>query len=503
MLPLLLLLVLQATSSSEASPHRGSVPGQASGRSAPSDRNTRNKLLLISFDGFRWDYDRDVDTPHLDQMALDGVRAAYVTPPFLTITSPSHFTLLSGRYVENHGVIHNIWFNTTTQEKKQYYQSQFVSSYWDNGSLPIWITAQRQGLKAGSLHFPGTAAKYRGEVVGVKQVEPPFYDHSNETDWRLNIDKVVGDWFHGQDLDFVSLYFGEPDMVGHEHGPDSPERREMVRQVDRTVGFIRQRIQDHGLTERLNVIITADHGMTTVLRGAGVKEIILSQIPGFDFKDIKFQLLDYGPTGMLLPKDGLLEKVYLALKGGHPNLHVYKKEDMPARLHYGNHPRLLPLILFADPGYVINGLFPVQYSKGEHGFDNKGLDMKPFFRAVGPDFQRNLQVGPFETVNVYPLMCHLLGITPEVNDGALEVTSNMLRPSPDPVDQEREILWDVVVGLSAVAGFLALVFIISTAQTMYKRSKRDNFMEKCPRSTEGEAIDDQKDHQIDMKHSYF
>ena len=98
MLPLLLLLVLQATSSSEAAPHRGSVPGQESVRSAPSDRTTRNKLLLISFDGFRWDYDRDVDTPHLDQMALDGVRAAYVTPPFLTITSPTHFTLLSGRH---------------------------------------------------------------------------------------------------------------------------------------------------------------------------------------------------------------------------------------------------------------------------------------------------------------------------------------------------------------------------------------------------------------------
>ena len=130
----------------------------------------------------------------------------------------------------------------------------------------------------------------------------------------------------------------------------------MVRQVDRTVGYIRQKIQAYGLTERLNVIITADHGMTTVLRGAGVNEIILSQIPGFDFKDIKFQLVDYGPAGMLLPKDGLLEKVYLALKGGHPNLHVYKKEDMPARLHFGNHPRLLPLILFADPGYVINGV---------------------------------------------------------------------------------------------------------------------------------------------------
>uniref|UniRef100_A0A672H661 Ectonucleotide pyrophosphatase/phosphodiesterase 7, tandem duplicate 2 n=1 Tax=Salarias fasciatus TaxID=181472 RepID=A0A672H661_SALFA len=393
-----------------------------------SDSSARNKLLLISFDGFRWDYDRDVHTPHLDAMAVDGVKAQYVTPAFITITSPTHFTLLTGRYIENHGVIHNMWFNTTTQEKKQYYQSQFVDSYWDNGSLPIWITAQRQGLKAGSLHFPGTAATYRGETVEVKEVEPLFYDYSNETDWRLNIDKVIGEWFHQQDLDFVSLYFGEPDLVGHRYGPDSPERREMVEQVDRTVGYIREKARQHGLTDRLNIIMTADHGMTTVLRGGLVNEIILSEIPGFSFKDLQFHLVDYGPTGMLLPKEGKLETVYQALKGGHPHLHVYKKEEMPERLHYSKHPRLLPIILFADPGYVINGFFPLQFNKGEHGFDNQVLDMKPFFRAVGPDFQKNLEVGPFETVHVYALMCHLLEMSPEVNDGSLDYTKHMLVP---------------------------------------------------------------------------
>uniref|UniRef100_A0AAY4AHB3 Uncharacterized protein n=1 Tax=Denticeps clupeoides TaxID=299321 RepID=A0AAY4AHB3_9TELE len=391
-------------------------------------REVRNKLLLVSFDGFRWDYDRDVDTPNLDSMAKDGVKAAYVTPPFVTMTSPSHFTILTGRYVENHGVIHNVWFNVTTQEKKQYYMTQFVNDYWDNGSLPIWITAQRQGLKAGSLHFPGTAATYQRETVKVKEVEPRFYDYSNETVWRENIDRVIGDWFAKQDLDFVSVYFGEPDATGHKFGPDSPERRDVVRMVDRTVGYIRATVEKHGLAARLNIIITADHGMATVHHGSGANAITLSNFPDFSFRDIKFQMLDYGPTAMLLPKEGLLEKVYLALKGAHPNLHVYKRKDMPARLHYGAHPRILPIMLYADPGYVINGV--IQYNKGEHGFDNHFMDMKAFFRAVGPDFHRNLMVGPFENVNIYPLMCHLLGITPETNDGSLDATRHMLL-SPD------------------------------------------------------------------------
>ena len=215
-----------------------------------------------------------------------------------------------------------------------------------------------QGLKAGSLHFPGTASSYQGQVAMVREVEPLLYNYKNETLWRENTDKVM-DWFRDQDLDFISQYFGEPDGTGHRYGPDSPERREMVRQVDRTVGYIRQSAERHGLTDRLNIIITADHGMSSVYRNGLVEEITLSKIPGFSFSDVSFHLVDFGPSGMLLPKPGKLEKVYNALKGAHPHLHVFKKEDMPERLHFANNDRILPIILWADAGYVINGVCQV------------------------------------------------------------------------------------------------------------------------------------------------
>ena len=61
----------------------------------------------------------------------------------------------------------------------------------------------------------------------------------------------------------------------------------------------------------------------------------------------------------------------------------------------------------------------VQFNNGEHGFRNDFMDMKIIFRAVGPSFRRGLEVEPFESVHVYELMCHLLGIVPEANDGLL------------------------------------------------------------------------------------
>lgn len=220
----------------------------------------------------------------------------------------------------------------------------------------------------------------------VRDVEPRFYNYKNETAWRGNSDKVMG-WFRDQDLDFVSMYFGEPDSTGHKYGPDSPERREMVKQVDRTVGYIRNSAHRHGLTDRLNIIITSDHGMSNVYRNGLVKEITLSRIRGFSFRDLSFHLVDFGPSGMLLPKPGRLEKVYNALKGAHPHLHVYKKEEMPERLHFANNARILPIILWADPGYVINGV-----GKADNGiFELPHLQnvlsslrhLKPVLRASG------------------------------------------------------------------------------------------------------------------------
>ncbi|XP_035864972.1 ectonucleotide pyrophosphatase/phosphodiesterase family member 7 [Phyllostomus discolor] len=386
----------------------------------------RNKLLLVSFDGFRWDYDQDVETPNLDAMALDGVKARYMTPAFVTMTSPCHFTLVTGKYIENHGVVHNMFYNTTSKVKLPYHATLGIQRWWDNGSVPIWITAQRQGLRTGSFFYPGGNVTYQGTAVTLSRKEGVLHNYKNETEWRANIDTVMR-WFTEEGLDLVTLYFGEPDSTGHRYGPDSQQRRDMVKQVDRTVGYLRDGIRRSGLEGGLNLIVTSDHGMTTVNKKAG-DLVEFHKFPNFTFKDIEFELLDYGPNGMLLPKEGRLEAVYQALKDAHPRLHVYKKESFPESFHYANNPRVTPLVMYSDPGYVIHGRLNVQFNNGEHGFDNQHMDMKTIFRAMGPSFRKGLEVEPFESVHVYELLCRLLGIVPEANDGALSTLLPMLMP---------------------------------------------------------------------------
>ncbi|KAL2764550.1 ectonucleotide pyrophosphatase/phosphodiesterase family member 7 precursor, partial [Daubentonia madagascariensis] len=257
------------------------------------------------------------------------------------------------KYIENHGVVHNMYYNTTSKVKLPYHATLGIERWWDNGSVPIWITAQRQGLKTGSFFYPGGNVTYQGVAVTLSRKEGVLHNYNNETEWRANIDTVM-EWLTEEDLDLVTLYFGEPDSTGHKYGPESQERKQVVEQVDRTVGYLRESIERNHLSSILNLIVTSDHGMTTVNKKAS-DLVEFHKFLNFTFQDIEFELLDYGPNGMLVPKAGMLEKVYDALKDAHPRLHVYKKESFPESFHYANNPRVTPLLMYSDPGYVIHG----------------------------------------------------------------------------------------------------------------------------------------------------
>uniref|UniRef100_A0A3P8UN98 Zgc:153896 n=1 Tax=Cynoglossus semilaevis TaxID=244447 RepID=A0A3P8UN98_CYNSE len=359
----------------------------------------RNKLLLISFDGFRWDYDQDVDTPNLDQLVVDGVKAKYLTPPMLTMTSPSHFTTITGRWVEDHEVVHNMMYDTETNLKVPHKTTLTKSEWWDNGTLPLWITAQDQGLKTASFFFPGGGANYSGQAVNRVVVQNSGHPDDNETEWIQNIDKVMS-WFSEEDFDFVALYYGEPDNVGHAKGPNHPDRKKIIQQIDRTIGYLRRAIQQHGLTNSLNVIITSDHGMTTIKKRPMVDEIILNKYLNLITLN-SFEILDYGGFGILKPRPG---------------------KDF----HLGKSQRLPPIVVIADLGFNLNSRFIVYVNKGDHGFHNGEMDMKTIFRAFGPDFKKNLLTEAFDSIHIYPLMCRLLQIQPAPHNGSLAVTQEML-----------------------------------------------------------------------------
>lgn len=210
-----------------------------------------------------------------------------------------------------------------------------------------------KGLKTGSAYFPGGGVKYGGQMVNRALVERYDMPDDDEEEWRDNVDMVMK-WFVDDDFDFVTLYYGEPDNVGHAKGPDHHKRKEIIAQIDRTIGYLRDQIARHHLTDRLNVIITSDHGMTTVKKRPLVDEIILNKYVNL-LRLTNFEILDYGGFGILTPRPGKEQEVFDALSNA-PNLTVYKKSEMPENFHLAKSERLPPIVVIADLGFNLNSV---------------------------------------------------------------------------------------------------------------------------------------------------
>lgn len=95
---------------------------------------------------------------------------------------------------------------------------------------------------------------------------------------------------------------------------------------------------------------------------------------------------------------------------------------MPPEYNFKNNDRIGPIVTIADEGYILST--NTNLLKGNHGFDNRISSMRAVFMAHGPDFRRNTRIGPVNNVDVYPLLCELINIKCNANNGTI---SNFLK----------------------------------------------------------------------------
>lgn len=386
---------------------------------ACSTERPNRPLILISFDGFRPDYVDTYNTPNLDAFIRNGVRAEGMEPVFPTKTFPNHYSVVTGLYTENTGLIANNMFD---EEMNAFYslgnRAAVQNAAWYGGE-PIWVTAELQGKRAGVLFWPGSEAPIKGTYATHWKV----YDHGMDYDAR--VDTVVS-WLTKKDssrVDFVAMYFDAVDSYGHYFGVGSDSLKNSVELVDAKLGYLIGELDRAGLWPNVDIVITSDHGMTNADTS---RVILLDQIINLD--DV--MLTDWNPVAMIRSKEGKHEDVYRALKDREEHYTVFKKEDLPERYHMKNNPRVPDLVVVADLGYTITTTSQLRergITPGVHGYDNREPDMQAIFYAAGPSFRQGITIPSFSNVHVYELLCSLLGLTPAPNDGSPDTLRGILR----------------------------------------------------------------------------
>ncbi|KAL8577327.1 hypothetical protein ACOMHN_048381 [Nucella lapillus] len=386
-----------------------------------------SKVIIVSFDGFRWDYLSRTHTPNFDRIIRNGVQARYgLKNAFQTKTFPNHFTLVTGLYEESHGIVGNIMFDPVLNETFTISNtSQVAASRWfDVGAEPIWVTNQIQKKKGrtGCMQWVGCEAPIKG-VVPTHHV--PYDPHmSNET----SIDKII-EWFKGTyPVNLGLIYYNEPDSTGHQFGPNSPELTAMIGALDKVVGYLLAKLQAADLLESTNLILTSDHGFAAT----GPDQIV--NLDNYISPD-SYRILSSNPVAAILPNKGLEEEIYKNLSAGaekkNSHFSVYKKDEIPEEFHYKHNRRIMPILVVARENYTILHNHSTWVPNGTHGYNNSLPDMHPFFVAMGPGFRKGAEVPTFKNVDVYPLMCHLLGLEPAPNNGSLDALQPLLREEDD------------------------------------------------------------------------
>ncbi|XP_068688913.1 ectonucleotide pyrophosphatase/phosphodiesterase family member 5-like [Montipora foliosa] len=384
---------------------------------------TQPTLIIISYDGFRWDYMDKVPTPNLDLIVQNGVKAKHIKNAFVTKTFPNHFTLVTGLYEESHGLVGNTFFDPVFDET--FYidkTSNYLDSKWWKGE-PIWITNQKAWKKSAVVFWPGSEVQIEGNY-------PTHYRKYNKSlPFEKRVDFVISMLNLDDPPSFLAAYFHEPDHAGHLFGPDSPEVENVIRRMDNVTGYLLENLRNLGLWNQVNLIITSDHGMSSINNSQVI--VLEKYLPSSWYTLV---LSPRRPQHVfdtffhIIPKEGMLNQVYQKLKGI-PHLNTYLKDDIPEEFHYKHNRRVMPIFIVADDHWIITQTMAHLNSCGNHGYSNKYSDMHPFFIAHGPAFKENYIAEPFENVHIYPLMCHILGIDPAPNNGSLKAVEQLLKVS--------------------------------------------------------------------------
>lgn len=389
-------------------------------------RDIRPTVILISLDGFRYDYLDKFSPPTLDRLAKTGVHAKWMIPSFPTKTFPNHYTVATGLYPEHHGIVeNNIWdfgqrFSLANVEQQE-------ESRWWLGE-PIWVTAEKQGQRAGSYFFPGTNTK----IEGVTPSETRRYNGRVPNEMR--VDKLLSwlDQPFATRPTMMTLYFSDTDDAGHEFGPDAEETKYAAWSVDADIARLMAGLKARRIDNKVNVIIVSDHGMAPVdQRNA----IIMDDLFDISDKNLADPILTTGEIWQIFAKPGKEDALMERLKKIQ-HATCWRKNDIPERLHYNGGNRIAPIVCSSDEGWYMTDkerferdkkMIDFPRVKGAHGYDNRYESMRSTFIAHGPAFKRRYVAEPFENVEVYNLMCKILGLTPAKNDGDLSRVKSMLR----------------------------------------------------------------------------
>ena len=375
-------------------------------------------IVILSLDGFRWDYPDKASTPNLNLIAANGVKAISLIPSFPSKTFPNHYTIATGLVPDHHGIVNNSFYDPTLRKSFSIGKEEARLNPEFYGGEPIWNTAQEQGVKTASFYWPGSDVAIQGKHPDM------WKEYDQDIPFIQRIDTIIK-WLSlppEQRPLLVMGYYHEPDESGHKYGPNDIRTFNIVHEMDSLTGILYKRIKQLPNGESINYIVVSDHGMGAI--SSDNNTVLRDFIP----ESWPVRIEGGNPNFNIYAEGVWIDSVYFSLhKAEH--IRVWKPSEVPQYLSYGRNPRVGNIIVVADSAWSVSIQKPEKrFTGGTHGYDIHDTDIHAIFYAVGPAFKQNYIQPSFRNTDIYPLLAYLLGIKPAKTDGNIQEVINMLKP---------------------------------------------------------------------------
>lgn len=165
-------------------------------------------LLLVSFDGFRWDYLHMHNLSNFNLLKSHGSHAEFIRNSFATVTFPNHWTIATGLYEESHGIMENEMYDPYLNETFNYVSANSQTYEWFGQNLdaePIWATNQKHGNGRHS------AAEWVGANIVFSNQSITYIPYNHSKSYYDLIDMFIELFINdNKPINFGALYFDEP-----------------------------------------------------------------------------------------------------------------------------------------------------------------------------------------------------------------------------------------------------------------------------------------------------
>jgi hypothetical protein len=415
---------LLAQPGAPASPHPES-PGKDSPNSPQAQ--AQHYLVLVSIDGFRWDYAQRYSAVHLLSLGKQGAWAPEgMLPSYPSLRLPNLFTIVTGLYPGHHGLVADSFYDPVRKSRFSAGEAKDSKDSSWYGGVPLWSLAEGQRMRAAVMGWPGSDA----EIAGFH----PRYTFAPCSDARArNCVEQVLHWLRmpaPERPHFIAVDYSGLDSDARRFGPYAPEVKTAVLHADEFVNRLKTGLNASGLP--VDVVVVSDRGLAKT-EGGWISLDQFTSLAGFE------------TDGTLLYGQSELERehVYRQLNHVSSLFVVYRRKDMPPDLHVSQNPRIGDPVVMATGPYAIRAHVPATGQPDPPppaGVDGPDLQahsqLRAIFFAAGPDIAPGKTVGPFENVNLYPWMAHILGLKPPKSDGNLNILAGTLRD--DGADPQNE-----------------------------------------------------------------